>query len=59
MQKSSIQSLLDAFPDEFNLDEFLERAVLQEKLEIGERQIAAGEVFEHEEAKLRLSKWLG
>lgn len=59
MQKTSLQSLLDAFPDEINLDEFLERAILHEKLEIGERQIAAGEVLEREEAKQRLSKWLG
>ena len=58
MQKASLQSLLDAFPEEVDLDEFLEQALLQRKLELGEQQIASGEVVEHEQAKQRLARWL-
>lgn len=58
MQKQRVQQLLDAFPDEVNVDAFLEKIYLLEKIEIGERQIDAGEVVPHDEAKQRLQKWL-
>jgi hypothetical protein len=59
MQKLKVQQILDAFPEDVDLDAFLEKAILLEKIEIGERQIANGETFTHEEAKQRLKKWLG
>jgi hypothetical protein len=58
MQKDKVQQLLDAFSEDVDLDAFLEKAYLLEKIEIGERQIAAGETTTLEEAKERLQKWL-
>lgn len=58
MRKLRVQQLLDDFPEEVDLDTFLERAYLLEKIEIGERQIISGETTTHEDAKQRLSKWL-
>jgi hypothetical protein len=58
MQKQRVQHLLDAFPDDVNVDEFPEKVYLLEKIEIGERQIEAGETISHEDAKKRLEKWL-
>lgn len=58
MQKQTIKSLLDSFPEDVDLDAFLEQVILLEKLEIGERQIAAGNVVNHEQAKKRLARWL-
>jgi len=58
MQKAQVQRILDDFPDDVDLDAFLEKAYLLEKLEIGERQIAAGETVPHEQVKQRLDQWL-
>jgi predicted transcriptional regulator len=58
MQKQRVQQLLDAFPEDVDLDAFLERVYVLEKIEIGERQIASGETIPHDEAKQRLQKWL-
>jgi predicted transcriptional regulator len=58
MQKQRVQQLLDSFPDDVNVDAFLERVYLLEKIEAGERQIEAGDTVSHEEAKQRLQKWL-
>lgn len=58
MRKTKVQEALDAFPEEFDIDEFLERVILLAKIEAGERQIETGQVVPHEEAKKRLEKWL-
>jgi hypothetical protein len=58
MQKQRVQKVLDNFPEEVNVDEFLEKVYLLQKIEIGERQIEAGEIISHEDAKQRLQKWL-
>jgi hypothetical protein len=58
MQKQRVQHLLDAFPEDVNVDEFLEKVYLLEKIDVGERQIEVGETISHEDAKKRLEKWL-
>jgi hypothetical protein len=58
MQKQRVQQLLDAFSEDVDLDAFLEKIDLLEKIETGERQIAAGETTNHEDAKQRLQKLL-
>ena len=59
MQKERVLQVLDTFQDDVDLDSFLEQVYLMEKIEVGEKQIAAGEVVSHETAKQRLQKWLG
>jgi len=58
MQKAIVQKVLDASPDDFDLDAFIEEVYLLRKIEIGEEQIASGKCVPHEDAKKRLKKWL-
>ena len=58
MHKEKVQQVLDTFPEEVDLDAFLEKVYLQKKIETGEQQIANGQVVSHGEAKKRLDKWL-
>lgn len=59
MQKEKVLQVLETFQDDVDLDSFLEKVYLMEKIEVGEKQIAAGEVVSYESAKQRLQKWLG
>ncbi len=58
MLKERVQQVLDALPEDINIDEFMEKVYLLQKIEIGERQIESGETVPHEDAKKRLEKWL-
>lgn len=58
MEKGQIQQVLNQQPDPVNIDEFVEKLYLLQKIEIGERQLAAGNGVTHEEAKKRLEPWL-
>jgi len=58
MQKARVQQALDASPDDFELDAFMEKVYLLRKIEIGEEQISSGKCVPHEDAKKRLEKWL-
>jgi hypothetical protein len=58
MEKQKIENVLNALPEEVDLDAFMERLYLLHKIEMGEQQIAAGEGIPHEEAKKRLEQWL-
>ena len=55
MEKSKVQQVLDSQPDQFDVDAFVERLYLLEKIEIAEAQIARGEVVAHDEAMQRLA----
>jgi hypothetical protein len=58
MQKEKVLQVLDSYADDVDLDSFLEKVYLMDKIETGEKQIAAGAVTSHEDAKQRLKKWL-
>lgn len=58
MQKQAIQQVLDALPDEVDVDQLLDRIILLEKIEEAERRLAAGEGVGHDEAKQRFETWL-
>ena len=58
MQKERVQQVLDSLPDDVDLDAFLEKLVLLQKIDAGERQIAAGQGVSHDDAKERLQQWL-
>jgi hypothetical protein len=58
MQKEKVLQVLDTFAEDVDLDTFLETVYLMEKIEVGEKQIAAGEVTSHDDAKQRFKKWL-
>jgi len=58
MDKGRIQQVVAELPDEVNVDSLVEKLYLLEKIELAERQLAAGEGVPHEEAKRRLRAWL-
>lgn len=48
---------LSELPNEFNLDKFLERLLVIEKIEDGLKEAKAGKTVSHETAKKIISKW--
>ena len=58
MDKRKVQELLDPEPDNVDLDGFLSKLLLLEKLEVAEAELAAGKGIAHSEVKQRLAKWL-
>ena len=56
-KKSVIQGL-EQLPDQFSVDELLERLLLIEKIETGLHQSKDKKTLSTEEAKQKLAKWL-
>lgn len=52
-----IQTIED-MPEEFSIDDFLDKILLLQKIETGLNQSEKGEILTTEEAKERLNKWL-
>jgi hypothetical protein len=57
MQKSTILETLNSFPNDFNLDEFIERLIVIEKIEQGLADEAIGDLIGHEELKKLVIQW--
>ena len=58
MDKAKIQQVMDELPPEVDVDAFMERLYLLQKIEIAEKQLAAGQGIPHTEVKKRLEQWL-
>lgn len=58
MEKARIQQVLDAMPEEVDVDALLEKLYLLNKLRIAEKELAEGRGISHEDAKKRLKPWL-
>jgi len=58
MEKQKIEQVLSGMPEDVDVDGFIERLYLLNKIELGEQQIAAGGGIPHEQAKKRLEQWL-
>ena len=60
LTKEKLLASIKAMPeDEFeDIDILLERIVILEKIEKGERDIAEGKVYSTKDAKEKLEKWL-
>lgn len=58
MHKETVKEILDSFPDDVDIDAFMERIYLQKKIDDGERDVSDGRLVAHEDAKQRLAKWL-
>ncbi|MEQ8553639.1 MAG: hypothetical protein RIC06_20835 [Cyclobacteriaceae bacterium] len=56
-KQAAINSLKD-MPQDFELDELIERLVVIEKIEKGRKDVESGQSYAHEEAKDKLNKWL-
>lgn len=57
MQKSTIIDTLNELPNKFNLDEFLERLIVIEKIDEGMEEAKSGKTVSHEKVKKMVAKW--
>jgi predicted transcriptional regulator len=58
MLRERIKQVADEFPEDVDVDAFLERIYLLQDIDVAEKQIAEGNVFTHEEAIQQLKPWL-
>lgn len=60
LTKEKLLASIEAMPEERfdDIDVLLERIVILEKIERGEKDIEEGRVYTNEEAKQKLEKWL-
>ncbi|WP_194976706.1 hypothetical protein [Aquiflexum lacus] len=58
MKKSQLLETIQDMPEEFSVDELMEKLLILQKIEEGQQQILDGKFFSEEEAKLKLEKWL-
>jgi hypothetical protein len=55
MSKNQIIEVIEALPDDVDLDTLIEKLYLLRRLELAEEEIAAGKVIEHEEVEKRFA----
>ncbi len=57
MKKSTIIHTLNELPKEFDLDDFLERLIVIEKIDEGIEEARAGKTIRHDKVKKMVAKW--
>ena len=57
IKKASLIETLDNLPDEFLIDDLLDRLLIIQKIEKAEEQSKAGEVYSEAEAKNLIKIW--
>lgn len=57
MQKSTILHTLNKLPNKFNLDDFLERLIVIEKIDEGMAEAKAEKTISHDKVKKIVAKW--
>jgi hypothetical protein len=58
MTKEKIHQAVDELPNEFSVEDLLEKIIFLHKIERGYTQSENNEVISTEEARKKLSKWL-
>lgn len=58
MKKVTVIESIEKLPEEFSIDEVIERLIIIEKIERGRKDIKDGKINTEEQAKAKLSKWL-
>ena len=56
--KEQIIKTVNELPQEFSIEEFIQKIVLLQKIDRGLQQSLAGEIVSNDEAKKHLAKWL-
>jgi predicted transcriptional regulator len=57
MKKDSALDAINDFPQEFELEDLIEKLVFVEKVEKGLHQLEEGKTATHEEVKEAIKKW--
>jgi len=58
LTRTQVFDTLETMPEQFSLDDFFDKLLFINKVEIGLSQSATGQVNSKEQAKQKLSKWL-
>ena len=58
MRKSKVIESINTLPDEFSIEEIIERLITIEKIDKGLQEVKDGKINTEEQAKAKLSKWL-
>ena len=58
MKKETVLDSIAKLPDEFSIDEVVERLIVIEKIDQGREEISQGKINSEEEAENKLGKWL-
>lgn len=56
--KTKLLASIQDLPEEFSIDELIERLIVIQKIEEGQKQAREGRTNTTEEAKYKLRKWL-
>ncbi len=57
LTKAKLLAEIKTFPEEFSIDQLVERLILIEKVEIGRKQSEAGDIVSEEEMEYEVKKW--
>lgn len=57
MTKDKVLEAIKDMPNDFQLDELIDKLIFIEKVEEGIKQVAEGEVVSHEEVRKIVSGW--
>lgn len=57
LTKTKIKEVIENFPEEISIDDFVDKLILLEKTERGIRQSNNGEVISEEELDIEIEKW--
>jgi hypothetical protein len=55
--KSQLKQSIEKLPEEFTLDELMDRIILIDKIERGNEQSEKGETLTEEELDIEMAKW--
>lgn len=57
LTKKKLKEEIEKFPDEFSIDELVERLILIEKIETGIKQSERGEIISDADLDNEIEKW--
>ena len=57
LRKKQLKETIESFPDEFTFDEHLDRIILFDKIEKGNRQSENGETISEEQLEIEMEKF--
>lgn len=57
LTKTKLKEQIEGFPEEFSIDELIDRLILIEKIEYGIKQSENGEVISDSEMDKEIKKW--
>ncbi len=57
ISKTKLKAQIESFPEEFTIDELIDRLILIEKIEHGNKQADNGEEISEQELDKEISKW--